>query len=263
MSQTLDAVLPKGRTMPEKNRFPAVLQPITVRESGQGYWMEDDKAGTLRAEGENRPSRPSRPSHAIVEQPMAVRRLTQLDAWAFKPSHYTRRGSSGAPNEVVATLSAEAHRGDQDTLIAVRRSVASTRNPNERVEAQAFDPYNLSVTNLAATLGINAGISTGRNGVVEPIPLNLRNATHDPERKDKQNRQGLGVATPYAVRRLTPVECERLQGFPDRYTAIPWKGKLSSECPDGPRYKAIGNSMAVPVMAWIGRRIAAVQGGGL
>lgn len=138
-----------------------------------------------------------------------------------------------------------------------------SRNPNERVEAQAFDPYNLSVTNLAATLGINAGISTGRNGVVEPIPLNLRNATHDPERKDKQNRQGLGVATPYAVRRLTPVECERLQGFPDRYTAIPWKGKLSSECPDGPRYKAIGNSMAVPVMAWIGRRIAAVQGGGL
>lgn len=55
------------------------------------------------------------------------------------------------------------------------------------------------------------------------------------------------------VRRLTPVEAERLQGFPDNYTNIPWKGKPSS--PDGRRYKALGNSMAVPVMRWIGRRI--------
>jgi DNA (cytosine-5)-methyltransferase 1 len=57
------------------------------------------------------------------------------------------------------------------------------------------------------------------------------------------------------VRRLTPVECERLQGFPDGYTAIPWRGKPASECPDGPRYKALGNSWAVPVVRWIGRRI--------
>ncbi len=60
-----------------------------------------------------------------------------------------------------------------------------------------------------------------------------------------------------AVRRLTPVECERLQGFPDNHTMIGWRGKDATECPDGPRYKAIGNSMAVPVMRWIGERIAA------
>lgn len=59
------------------------------------------------------------------------------------------------------------------------------------------------------------------------------------------------------VRRLTPTECERLQGFPDGYTAIPWRGKPATECPDGPRYKALGNSWAVPVAAWIGRRINA------
>ena len=59
------------------------------------------------------------------------------------------------------------------------------------------------------------------------------------------------------VRRLTPVECERLQGFPDGYTNIPWRNK--TESPDGPRYKAMGNSMAVPVMRWIGERIAAVE----
>lgn len=58
-----------------------------------------------------------------------------------------------------------------------------------------------------------------------------------------------------AIRRLTPRECERLQGFPDDYTL------LGEQTPDGPRYKALGNSMAVPVMAWIGKRIAAYEGG--
>lgn len=58
---------------------------------------------------------------------------------------------------------------------------------------------------------------------------------------------------PMQVRRLTLLECERLQGFPDGWTDIPYKGKTA---PDGPRYKAIGNSMAVPVMRWIGQRIA-------
>ncbi len=66
-----------------------------------------------------------------------------------------------------------------------------------------------------------------------------------------------GVAMSMSVRRLTPIECERLQGFPDNHTLIGWRGKDADECPDGPRYKAIGNSMAVPVMRWIGERIAA------
>jgi DNA (cytosine-5)-methyltransferase 1 len=61
------------------------------------------------------------------------------------------------------------------------------------------------------------------------------------------------VQSAMQVRRLTPVECERLQGFPDNYTNIPWRKK--PESPDGPRYKALGNSMAVPVMRWIGERI--------
>ena len=63
------------------------------------------------------------------------------------------------------------------------------------------------------------------------------------------------------VRRLTPRECERLQGFPDDYTLIPWRKKTAGECPDGPRYKALGNSMAVNCMEWIGERIAAVEAG--
>ena len=63
------------------------------------------------------------------------------------------------------------------------------------------------------------------------------------------------LLTATQVRRLTAVECERLMGFPDGYTAIPWRKKPASECPDGPRYKALGNSWAVPVAAWIAQRI--------
>lgn len=72
-----------------------------------------------------------------------------------------------------------------------------------------------------------------------------------------QRSQTPAVMQSMAVRRLTPVECERLQGFPDNYTDIQPKGKAT---PDGPRYKALGNSMAVPVMRWIGERIAQVEG---
>lgn len=67
------------------------------------------------------------------------------------------------------------------------------------------------------------------------------------------------VSSSCSVRRLTPRECERLQGFPDDWTLIPYRGKPAEECPDTPRYKALGNSMAVPVMRWIGERIEEVE----
>ncbi len=73
------------------------------------------------------------------------------------------------------------------------------------------------------------------------------------------NRPAVIKQSAMQVRRLTPVECERLQGFPDNYTAIPWRKKPATECPDGPRYKALGNSWAVPVARWIGERINKVE----
>lgn len=111
----------------------------------------------------------------------------------------------------------------------------------------------------------------------ECVPLDLRNATRNPEKHDEQNRQGVGVGEDGApmntvtaasvpgvgwqatVRRLLPVECERLMGFPDNWTRIAWKGKPEEECPDAPRYKACGNSMCVNVMAWLGERIDEVN----
>ena len=68
-----------------------------------------------------------------------------------------------------------------------------------------------------------------------------------------------GVVQDYIVRRLTPRECERLQGMPDDHTKIPYRGKPADECPDTPRYRAIGNSMCVNVMRWIGERIQKVD----
>ena len=100
--------------------------------------------------------------------------------------------------------------------------------------------------------------------IAQPIAFSRnddgRDATYNlaPTMRVAGNAGGmLGIATSMAVRRLTCMECERLQGFPDGYTDIQPKGKAT---PDGPRYKAIGNSMAVPVMAWIGKRIQEVEG---
>lgn len=99
--------------------------------------------------------------------------------------------------------------------------------------------------------------------LVQPIAFH---PTQDPISSTDGSTHGLGcgssggqasvaVAQAMQVRRLTPVECERLQGFPDGYTNIPWRKK--EESPDGPRYKALGNSWAVPVVRWIGQRIQA------
>ena len=161
-----------------------------------------------------------------------------------------------------------------------------SRTGNERVEAEAlpvtFQPGNLrreagadpSFT-TTTTLKASAGDQTPHVAypVVPLDGMNLLSRLGDcGENHSMQNfdngdpsftlRKGgsqHGVLTPMAVRRLTPVECERLQGFPDNWSRISWKGKPDEQCPDGPRYKACGNSMAVPVMRWIGERIAAVD----
>lgn len=90
-------------------------------------------------------------------------------------------------------------------------------------------------------------------------PISSENISHALGTGSKSGNATSAVMQSTAVRRLTPTECERLQGFPDGYTAIPWKKKSADQCPDGPRYKALGNSMAVPVMRWIGERIDKVN----
>lgn len=111
----------------------------------------------------------------------------------------------------------------------------------------------------------NNGKGCSEDGTGRGVPTVAVHGTQDPDVcRDhshpigRNNGQENAIYQPQmAVRRLTPIECERLQGFPDGHTAIPWRGKPADKCPDGPRYKAIGNSMAVPCMRFIGERIAA------
>jgi DNA (cytosine-5)-methyltransferase 1 len=130
--------------------------------------------------------------------------------------------------------------------------------------------YGADVGDLAPTLRAGGHTTSRANGGVMPaVAFKPRYYTRDNKTGGqpsdvsvlKADASKAGDSAPHvahgmAVRRLTPRECERLQGFPDDYTAIPYRGKPAA---DGPRYKALGNSMAVPVMAWIGQRIAQVD----
>jgi DNA (cytosine-5)-methyltransferase 1 len=94
------------------------------------------------------------------------------------------------------------------------------------------------------------GVVCGDGETIGTLRSNHRNNS------DPKTEAAMHIMHGMAVRRLTPKECERLQGFPDGYTDVTYRGKPAS---DGPRYRALGNSMAVPVMAWIGKRIAEVE----
>jgi DNA-cytosine methyltransferase len=113
--------------------------------------------------------------------------------------------------------------------------------------AVGADCYNGSLTgDVACTMG-TPGSSVNASGPTVMVPIGFH--------PGKSGKGWVGE-TPFAVRRLTVEECEFLQGFPRGYTAIPWRKKPASDCPDGPRYKALGNSWAVPVVRWIGERIS-------
>ena len=115
-----------------------------------------------------------------------------------------------------------------------------------RVAKQRLAPRNQYTTFIAQTNGVDLYNQTLTGDL--HVPLRTAGGHGAP-----------AVMLDASVRRLTPVECERLQGFPDYYTAIPWNDRLASACPDSLRFKALGNSMAVPVMRWIGQRIQMVE----
>jgi DNA (cytosine-5)-methyltransferase 1 len=100
--------------------------------------------------------------------------------------------------------------------------------------------------------------------IAQPIAVDTYNYTTNDHTtqtiRSQSDTEHIGaVLHSMAIRRLTPKECERLQGFPDDWTKIPYRNKDADQCPDGPRYKACGNSMAVPVMRWIGERIQKIE----
>lgn len=175
---------------------------------------------------------------------------TAVPAVAYKPFHYTR-GKDGAPSVVAAPLSADADKGDQDTVVAIQD--CGSRDKKQNGEGWKADGTAYTV-DAAATQGVASNTTVvafkeSQSG----CRVGRVHATLD---ANEGSRRMEGVMTPMAVRRLTPRECERLQGFPDDYTLVTYRGKPAA---DGPRYRALGNSMAVPVMRWIGERIVTVE----
>lgn len=139
----------------------------------------------------------------------------------------------------LAVAFAQNQRGELRTSDVSPQLTTGGGKPGEGYPAMA-EPYTLA--------------QRGRDG--EPSIEYRQDGTSNAILTPNGGRAGMGVgaiATPWAVRRLTPVECHRLQGFPDDHCDIPWRGK--DHAPDGRQYKALGNSMAVPVLAWLLERI--------
>jgi DNA (cytosine-5)-methyltransferase 1 len=157
---------------------------------------------------------------------------------AFSSKDY----GADAQDEVSATLRAMGHDGSHANA-GGQVAVAF----NARQDPDSWDGYCGPID----TDGGTQAVAFAENSCAE---LRLLTAPTGGGRAQERN-----IATDWAVRRLTPRECERLQGFPDDFTMIPYRGKSADRCPDGPRYKALGNSMAVPCMEWIGQRIEMVE----
>jgi DNA (cytosine-5)-methyltransferase 1 len=152
-----------------------------------------------------------------------------------------------------------------DTQINVTPTMRVAGNAQGNLAvAVGTDLYNGAITGDVAATMSTAGSTSSKTGptVMQPMPFGVSekpdvgHCLRSGASKADKHESTTYVAQSMAVRRLTPVECERLQGFPDSYTDIKSKNKPT---PDGPRYKALGNSMAVPVMAWIGQRIEQVE----
>ena len=172
----------------------------------------------------------------------------------FKASHFTR-GKDGAPSEISPPLSADADRGDQDTLVftgdgIVADPISANEHKTYTPEGTTFRLHNC-VSQPPVSMRESGPGYWLEDEVSGTLDANMGMSGH-------ANRVATLAQPPtMAVRRLTPRECERLQGFPDDWTLIPYRKGESS---DSNRYRALGNSMAVPCMFWIGARIAQVDG---
>jgi DNA (cytosine-5)-methyltransferase 1 len=176
---------------------------------------------------------------------------------AFEPGKLKRLGYGDAEPGLSPTLRADA--GDNQLAVAqpiayALDSLASNSMKSANPASGCNEVYVSKA--LDTSRGLDPSCNQGGMAVAHPVAPTLT-ASNDPSRSPQSTEITNQVAAVHAasmvVRRLTCVECERLQGFPDEYTNIPWRKQPTA--PDGPRYKALGNSWAVPVVRWIGERI--------
>jgi DNA (cytosine-5)-methyltransferase 1 len=172
---------------------------------------------------------------------------------------FSAKGYGGdAAEELSPTLRSGGHDGSHangGVMPAVEFDLAQITSAANRTRAEPGlpAPTVLKASRMHVAFDITGSAPTVRTGARETdVHVALRARAPGAS----EGSTTTVVAQTMAVRRLTPVECLRLQGFPDNYLDITYRGKPAA---DGPKYKAIGNSMAVPCMAWIGQRIAAVD----
>jgi len=170
-------------------------------------------------------------------------------------------------HDPACTLTAREYKGalpEADLSTIVAHPLLGKGHSSHAADAETYISHSLRADGFDASED-----GTGRGTPLVPVAFDMRGreggampeGPHDTAniRAASSGSSRSYVAQPYAVRRLTPRECERLQGFPDHYTEIPWRGKAAEDCPDGPRYKALGNAMAVNCMRWLGQRIEKVE----
>ena len=226
--------------MPDKDNFGAVLQPVGYRwQNDRDGLVEDGTAPACRASaGSSGFHEMNHP--VVVQQPVPFTKA--------KRAQSTTDDETWVDGKVNPTISLFDQGDTRATTVAV------AFHPTQ-------DPINSSESSHALGTGSKGGCATAAVAFTDAGQGQRIRPTNESSETLRATKRG-----PYSdyyqamtVRRLTPRECERLQAFPDDYTLIPWRKKPAADCPDGPRYKALGNSMAVNCMAWIGERIAAVE----
>ena len=159
----------------------------------------------------------------------------------------------------------ENQRGELRTLEQFNALSTGGGKPGQGYPAVCFTAKDqgADASDISPTLRSGSHSGSHANGGVMPavafsanICPTLGKESYSPMKSSTGAALDFSIVQQSAVRRLTPRECERLQGFPDDYTLIPYRGKPAA---DGPRYKALGSSMAAPVMRWIGERISRVD----
>lgn len=230
----------------------------------------DELAQCLRA---RTPGNIDNSSTTVVQQPVAygIRTAnTSSNGWGIQEEcTHTLDCAQGVAvaQPVVHAIQAGALRVNPASGpdgVGVQADLAYTLEARAEMQAVCFDTTQITSTD-GSTHALGCGSTGGQASVAVAVALRGREGGATAELGDEvQNclRASSGggdkphVLTAMQVRRLTPEECEKLQGFEPGYTAIPWRKKPADQCPDGPRYKALGNSWAVPNVRWIGERIA-------
>ncbi len=194
-----------------------------------------------------------RPPAAILFEPESLRR----DIAKGRKSKQAVTGTTGKSIEksCIPILESRGRTGRSTTDNSIGMGIGKNGDPMFTLQSSIQHGVATYAPNVCSTL--NAAVGKGKNG--QDVGSLVVHGSQDPIVSDKAHpigrNQGQENVLIDCVRRLTPIECERLMGMQDNYTRIPWRNKAADQCPNGPRYKAIGNSMAVPVMRWIGERI--------